>query len=155
MPQFSASRRVSVPADVAFAVASDVAKYHEFLPLLEGSTVLEPVIKVDGNSSFKAELAVGYAKLNIREKFISQVTCKPQERTVTAVSQDAPFKNMTTIWRVREVGGVSDISIQIDYSMRSMMMQLVLAGVMELAVNKVVAAFEARALAMARNEASI
>jgi coenzyme Q-binding protein COQ10 len=150
MPVFKTSRRVQVPPDVAYAVAADVAQYKTFLPLLERSSIVGPVAEQGGISTFKAELAVGYAKLNLREAFVSRVSCDANTRTVTATSQDAPFKDMKTVWAIRDVNGQSDVSILIDYSMRSMMIQLVLAGAMDMAVNKVMAAFETRALVVHR-----
>jgi coenzyme Q-binding protein COQ10 len=146
MSSFKTQKRVQVPPDVAFAVAADVAKYNEFLPLLERSAIRGNVTERDGVTSFHAELAAGYAKLNIRESFVSRVTCDPNTRTVTATSKDPPFKDMTTTWSIREVNGQSEVSISIDYTMRNMMMQFVLSGVMEMAVAKVMSAFEARAL---------
>jgi coenzyme Q-binding protein COQ10 len=150
VPTFKTQKRVAVPADVAYAVAADVAKYKEFLPLLERSTIRGSVTEQGGVTQFQAELVAGYAKMNIRESFISRVTCDANSKTVTATSQDAPFKDMKTVWAIRDVNGQSDVSISIDYSMNNIMMQMVLAGVMEMAVNKVMAAFEARALAVHR-----
>jgi coenzyme Q-binding protein COQ10 len=153
MPSFKTQKRVNVPPNVAYAVAADVAKYQEFLPLLEHSTVRGAVTEKDGVTSFSAELAAGYAKLNIRERFVSKVSCDAKAQTVTATSQDAPFKDMKTTWAIRNVNGQSEVSISIDYAMRSMMLQMVLAGLMEMAVNKVMTAFEARALALHKQAA--
>lgn len=145
MPQFKTTRRVAVPTDVAYRVASDVAAYREFLPLLEKSVVRGKPDVVNNISSFTAELAIGYAKLNLRESFISKVTCDADNKTVTATSRDAPFKDMTTVWSIRDVNGQSDVTISIDYSMRSMLLQFAVTGAMDMAVNKVMTAFEARA----------
>ncbi len=148
MPHFKTSRRVAVPPDVAFAVAADVASYKEFLPLLERSVIRGAIAEQDGITSFSAELAVGYAKLNMREAFISRVACDSVAKTVTATSQDAPFKDMKTVWTIRPNNGQSDVEISIEYAMRSMLLQFAVIGAMDMAVNKVLAAFEARALAL-------
>jgi coenzyme Q-binding protein COQ10 len=145
MPQFKTTRRVAVPPDIAYKVASDVAAYKDFLPLLERSTVRGSPSIQNNISKFHAELAVGYAKLNLREAFISKVVCDGNTRTVTATSQDAPFKAMTTMWSITEANGQSDVTISIDYAMRSMLIQFALNGAMDMAVNKVISAFEARA----------
>jgi coenzyme Q-binding protein COQ10 len=145
MPQFKATRRVAVPVGVAYAVAADVVAYKEFLPLLERSLVRGDAKENNGITSFNAELVVGYAKLHLREAFNSRVACDANAKTVTATSQDAPFKNMKTVWSIRDVNGQSDVTISIDYSMRSMLLQFAVAGVMDMAVNKVMSAFEARA----------
>lgn len=146
MPHFRARRLVSVPAGVAYAVASDVAHYGAFLPLLEQSRIAGPVREENGLQFFRAELAIGYSKLRIRERFISDVTCDAARRTVTAASQEAPFRSMKTVWTVADMAGRAEVSIEIDYAMRNPLLQIVLGGVMEMAVGKVMAAFEERAL---------
>lgn len=154
MAQFRARRLVSVPAGIAYAVAASVAEYRLFLPLLEQTRIIGPVRDDNGMQSFRAELAIGYGKLGIREKFTSDVTCDAARRTVTAVSREAPFRSMKTVWTIADAAGRAEVSIEIEYTMRNPLLQVVLAGVMDMAVRKVMAAFEERALdvyAAARN----
>ncbi len=148
MPHFKTSRRVSVPTAVAYEVAADVASYQNFLPLLDRSVLRGPVHEQAGVTTFNAELAVGYAKLNVRETFISKVVCDSRAGTVTATSQDAPFKDMKTVWTITDAHGQSDVAIAIDYSMRSMLLQFAVSGAMDMAVNKIMSAFEMRAVAL-------
>jgi coenzyme Q-binding protein COQ10 len=145
MPHFRAKRLVAVPADTAYAVAADVAVYKEFLPLLEQSRIVDAVSEESGLRMFRAELAVGYSKLRLREKFISNVVCDGARCTVTATSQESPFRNMKTVWTIGESSGQAEVTIDIDYAMRNPLLQVALGGVMEMAVNKVMTAFEARA----------
>ncbi len=145
MPTFKTSRLVAVPSDAAYAVACDVASYKDFLPLLERSNVRGTVTEKNGVKSFSAELAVGYAKLNLRETFFSRVACDENLGTVTATSQDAPFKEMMAVWTIKSVGSQSEVSVSIDYVMRSMLLQFAITGAMDMAVNKIMSAFEARA----------
>lgn len=148
MPTFKASRLVAVPFDVAYGVAADVASYKAFLPLLERSVIRGAVTEVDGIKSFSAELAVGYAKLGLRESFVSRVACDKAKGTVMATSQGAPFKDMQTVWSIRDVNGRSEVSITIEYTMRSVLMQFAVDSAMSMAVQKVMSAFEARALSL-------
>jgi coenzyme Q-binding protein COQ10 len=136
---------VAVAPEVAYAVASDVAAYTEFLPLLERSSIRGTPTQTNNITSFNAELTAGYAKFNLRETFVSKVDCDSNTKTVTATSRDAPFNDMKTVWSIRNVNGQSEVTISVDYSMRSMLMQFAINGVMEIAVNKVMTAFEARA----------
>jgi coenzyme Q-binding protein COQ10 len=145
MPTFKTSRFVAVPPDIAFAVASDVASYKTFLPLLERSTIRGPVTENAGNKTFNAELAMGYAKLGIRESFVSRVVCDEVMGTVTATSQDAPFRDMKTVWSIVAKPGGCDVTISINYAMRNMLIQFAVSGAMDMAVQKVMTAFEARA----------
>jgi coenzyme Q-binding protein COQ10 len=145
MPHFRAKRLVAVPAGIAYGVAADVAAYKEFLPLLEQSRIVGAVSEEGGSCRFRAELAVGYSKLRLREKFTSSVFCDNIKQSVTATSQEPPFRNMKTVWTIRDVSGQAEVTIDIDYMMRNPLLQIALGGVMEMAVNKVMAAFETRA----------
>jgi coenzyme Q-binding protein COQ10 len=145
MPQFRAKRLVAVPAGIAYAVAIDVAAYKEFLPLLEESQIVGAVSRERSSSMFRAELVVGYSKLRIRERFTSTVVCDDVNRTVMATSQEPPFRNMKTVWSVGEASGQAEVTIEIDYAIRNPLLQVALGGVMEMAVKKVMVAFERRA----------
>jgi coenzyme Q-binding protein COQ10 len=145
MPVFKSRRVVSVPADVAYAVAADVASYRDFLPLLEQSAIVGDVRESDNGRQFRASLTVGYKKLGLREEFVSDVRCDRIARRVTASCNERPFRHMRTVWSVKEDGQRADVEIEIDYSMRNPLLQVALGGVMEMAVNKVMAGFEARA----------
>lgn len=148
MPVFKTSRRVAVPPAAAYAVAADVASYKDFLPLLEHSLIRGNITEIDNIKTFNAEVAVGYAKLNLRETFFSRVVCDANKHTVTATSQEPPFKHMTAIWTIRDVNGQSDVSISIEYAMRSLFLQFAIAAAMDTAINKIMTAFEARAKAI-------
>jgi coenzyme Q-binding protein COQ10 len=151
MPTFKTSRFVAVPTDVAFGVAADVASYKAFLPLLERSTIRGNVSESNGIKSFSAELAVGYAKLGLREAFVSRVVCDANNQTVTATSQDAPFRDMKTVWFISEKTGGCEVAISIDYAMRNMLIQFAVSSAMDMAVQKVMTAFEARAVSIYRD----
>jgi coenzyme Q-binding protein COQ10 len=148
MPLFSTSRIVGVPFDVAYVVASDVASYKSFLPLLEQSVIRGAVTESGDVRSFNAELTVGYAKLGLRESFVSHVVCDRAKGTVMATSRDAPFKDMKTVWTIRDLDGQCDVSISVEYAMRNMLIQMAVGGAMDMAVRKVMSAFEARAKAI-------
>ena len=150
MPVFRTTRRVSVPPTAAYAVAADVASYKDFLPLIERSLVRGSITETDGIKTFNAEVAVGYAKLNLRETFYSRVVCDANKLTVTATSQEPPFKHLTAIWTIRDINGQSDVSISIDYAMRSLFLQFAISAAMDTAVNKIMTAFEAQAKALHR-----
>jgi coenzyme Q-binding protein COQ10 len=150
MPHFKMSRRVAVPPDIAFAVASDVSSYASFLPLLESAIIRGPVTEANGIKTFSADLIVGYSKLGLRERFISKVTCDKPNLTVTATSHDPPFKSMLTTWTIKEATRESNVSVEIDYAMRSMLLQFALVGAMDMAVSKIFTAFEARAMFLHR-----
>lgn len=150
MPVFRTSRRVAVPPDVAFAVAADVASYKDFLPLLQRSTIRGQKRQATAGETFDAELAVSYPKLGLSETFVSAVETDIAKRTVRARSGDAPFRAIETTWQITPSGDGADVAIHIDYAFRNPLIQLAAGGLMDMAIGKVLAAFEARALAVQR-----
>lgn len=136
---------MAVPPEIAFAVASDVAAYKQFLPLLTRSVVRGPRVRTEEGESFDAELAVSYPKLGLTESFVSRVETFVASRLVRAVSTDGPFRSLTVEWLIKDGGSGSDVSVSIDYAFRNPFIQIAAAGVMDFAVQKVMAAFEARA----------
>jgi coenzyme Q-binding protein COQ10 len=145
MPVFKTSKRVAVGADVAFSVAADVARYKEFLPLLQRSTIRGGKQDTDAGQRFDAELAIAYDKLGLRESFISTVDTHTVDRRVVATSQDGPFRNLKAQWTITPAVQGCDVAIEIDYAFKNVLLQMAAGGVMNFAVEKVMAAFEARA----------
>ncbi|MBL8791576.1 MAG: type II toxin-antitoxin system RatA family toxin [Rhizobiales bacterium] len=153
MPVFQTSKRVLVPADVAYEVASDVAAYREFLPLMQRSVIRSAKTPVPGGETFAAELSIAYPKLGLSESFTSRVEINGVERTVRAISSEPPFRSIEAQWKITPVGNDSDVAIRIDYAFRSPLLQLAAGGLMPMAVQKVMAAFEERARVLQRRAA--
>ena len=150
MPIFQAERRVDVPHDVAFAVAADVASYMKFLPLVERSVVRGRKAQTDHVESFVAELAIAYPKLRLSESFVSQVTVDKAAGVVRAKSADPPFRTLAARWTISPTPGGSNVAFVIDYSFRNPLLQLVASGLMNIAFQKIMTAFEARAMTIAK-----
>jgi coenzyme Q-binding protein COQ10 len=146
MPQFSVTRSVPYSAEQVFAIARDVARYKEFLPLVRRSLVRNAVTAEDGIETFEGELTVAYEKLRIEEVMTSRVTVDPKVLTVTARSNQGPMKHLVSEWRIVPTGeNRCDINFEVDYQLKSRTLQFVLSGMFDLAVRKVMSAFEERA----------
>ena len=146
MPNFSVSRKVPYTVDQVFAISSDVAKYKEFLPLVRRSIVRNKSALPDGKETFEAELAISYKKLGIQESLISQVVVDPEQKTVTAQSSQGPVKHLNSEWKIADAGSEgSEITVTIDYALKSKALQFVLSGMFDMAVRKVMTSFENRA----------
>lgn len=146
MPQFSVSRSVPYTAEQVFAIARDVARYKEFLPLVKRSIVRGAKTDAQGLEHFEGELTVAYDKLRIEEVMTSRVTVDPQALTVTARSDQGPVKHLVSEWKIVPTGdNRCDINFTVDYVLKSKMLQMVLSGMFDMAVRKVMSAFEERA----------
>jgi coenzyme Q-binding protein COQ10 len=146
LPIFSVTRRVDFSAKQIFAVVADVANYKEFLPLVERSTVRNRRHADEGCESFSADLVVAYHKLRIQEEFASQVETSLPKLLVSAVSTGTAVKKLNSTWQITGVTGkTSDITFTVDYEMKSHMLQMLLSGMFDSALRKIMNAFEARA----------
>lgn len=146
MPNFSVTRSVPYTAEQVFAIARDVARYKEFLPLVKRSIVRNVTTQEDGRESFEGELTVAHDTLRIEEVMTSRVTVDPQALTVTARSNQPPVKHLESEWRIVPTAeNRCDITFTVDYQLKSRTLQFVLSGMFDLAVRKVMSAFEERA----------
>jgi coenzyme Q-binding protein COQ10 len=149
LPKFSTTRRVNLTVEQAFAIASDVASYKDFLPLLKRSAIRGDRKRVGDTETFDADLQVAFEKLGLRETFTSQVTTNTADHTVTARSSDGPMKALKAVWRIIAAeDGKADVSITIDYTMKSMMLQIMAGGLTDFATQKIMQAFEDRGKAL-------
>lgn len=145
MPKFSTTRRVNITVEQAFAIAADVASYKDFLPLLKRSAIRGERKRVGDTEIFDADLQVAFEKLGLRETFTSQVTCNTSDHTVTARSSDGPMKALKAVWKIQTAhDGKTEVSITVDYTMKSMMLQMVTGGLTDFAAQKIMQAFEER-----------
>ena len=149
MPQFSVSRSVPYSAAQVFAIARDVARYKEFLPLVKRSIVRHAKTDEQGRETFEGELTVAYQKLGIEEVMASRVSVDPEALTVTARSDQGPVKHLVSEWKIVSTGdNRCDINFSVDYQLKSRMLQMVLSGMFDMAVRKIMSAFEERARAL-------
>jgi coenzyme Q-binding protein COQ10 len=149
LPKFSTTRRVNLSVDQAFAIAADVASYKEFLPLLKRSVIRGEKKRIGDVETFDADLQVAFEKLGLRETFTSQVTSNAIDHTVTATSSDGPMKSLKAVWKIVGVeSSIADVSITVDYTMKSMMLQMVAGGLTDFAAQKIMQAFEERGKAL-------
>jgi coenzyme Q-binding protein COQ10 len=149
LPKFSANRRVNLSLEQAFSIAADVASYKDFLPLLKRSVVRGERKRVGDTETFDADLQVAFEKLGLRETFTSNVVTDSTRHNVTATSSDGPMKALKAVWTIQAAGdGMSDVTITVDYTMKSMMLQMVAGRLTEFAAQKIMQAFEDRGNAL-------
>jgi coenzyme Q-binding protein COQ10 len=145
VPQFSTVRRSPFAPRDLYAIAADVGRYQEFIPLCIESRVWNRRPLDEGREMFEASLAIAYPKLRIRETFTSDVVCDPNALTVRATSTREPLQHLDSRWLFTPAHDGADVSISVDYQMRGRVLQLVMNAAFDLAMRKVIAAFEERA----------
>jgi coenzyme Q-binding protein COQ10 len=145
------TRLAPYPADLMYAVVSDVEKYPEFLPWVVGLRVLSR-----RENGLSAEMAVGYGAL--RERYISDVTLDPARHCIDVVQiQDrkrgGPFRTLENHWRFTPKDEGCEVEFSIAFEFRSRLLHGVAGRAFEQVMLKMADAFEARAAALSRANA--
>ncbi len=146
LPKYSVTRRLEFSPEQIFSVVADVGRYKEFLPLVERSTVRGRKVVGDGQESFHADIVVAYHPLRIQEEFSSHVETSKKNLLVSTVSTGKAVKRLISSWQITGLGPkASDITFNVDYEMKSHMLQMLMGGMFDAVVRKIMSAFEARA----------
>jgi coenzyme Q-binding protein COQ10 len=132
------TRFVPYPADLMYAVVSDVEKYPQFLPWVVALRVLSR-----GENRMSAEMAVGYGGL--RERYTSDVKLDPVQRRVDVAQVRGPFKILENHWRFLPKDEGCEIEFSILFEFKSRLLHSVAGAKFEKVMLKMVEAFEARA----------
>jgi len=146
MTKFNVTRHVSFSVDQVFAVASDVSKYSEFVPLVRKSTVANVNTLPDSRVEFDAALTISYKKLGVSDVLSSHVIVDTKNHTVTATSNEGMVTHLETEWKVTPgANGGSEVSFKVDYTLKSRSLQFLMSGLFDLMVRKIMSSFEERA----------
>ena len=132
------SRFVPYPAELMYAVVSDVENYPKFLPWVVALRVL-----ARRDNGLTAEMAVGYGAL--RERYTSDIALDEGARTVDVTQTIGPFKVLENHWRFTPNGEGCDIEFSIRFEFKSRLLQGVAGAKFEKAMLKMTDAFVARA----------
>ena len=138
MPKFNVKRKYPYSAEQLYSVAADVANYNKFIPLVRGSRAWNREKGEDGTEAFKASLTIVYKRLNINETVNSDIVIDPNAMTVKATSADGILKSLNSLWKVYELPeGGSEVEMDVDYTMNSKMMQVLVSSVFDLALRRI------------------
>ena len=132
------SRFVPYPAELMYAVVSDVENYPKFLPWVVALRVLSR--RAGG---LTAEMAVGYGAL--RERYTSDIALDPAGLRIDVTQTKGPFKTLENRWRFIPKDEGCDVEFEIRFEFKSRLLQGVAGAKFEKAMLKMTDAFEARA----------
>ena len=126
------------PAELMYAVVSDVEKYPQFLPWVLALRVLSR-----RENGLTAEMAVGYGAL--RERYTSDVQLDPLARTIDVVEIKGPFNCLENHWRFTPKEDGCEVDFSIKFEFRNRLLHSVAGHAFEKVLMKMTDAFEARA----------
>ncbi len=124
-----------------FALVADVERYPEFLPWVAALR-----IRTHTENTFTADVIAAFGAL--REKFTSHVTLDRDAKTIVVEYVDGPFHHLKNRWHFAQREGGCDVDFDIDFAFKSKTLEKLISGMFTRAVQKMTAAFDARAHAL-------
>lgn len=128
-----------------YALVMDVERYPEFLPWCRAARIIERT-----PDYFLGELVISFAHLT--ESYVSKVQGTPPgtgEGKIEATLVRGPFEYLSNHWRfVPLPNGGTEVHFGVDFAFRSKLLERMIGGIFTRAVEKMGAAFSARADAL-------
>jgi coenzyme Q-binding protein COQ10 len=143
MPTHSETRTLPYSAQQMYDLVADVASYPDFLPWCAAARIRS--VTPDGDTEImEADLVISFKVF--RERFTSRVMLLPNDRKIDTEYLDGPFRYMKSNWAFRDVEGGCEVSFFVDFAFRNMVLQKLIGVVFNEAMQRIVRAFEARAV---------
>lgn len=141
MPRHSETRTLPYTPDQMYDLVADVARYPEFLPWTAAARVRSR--EGENPEVMLADLVISFKVF--RESFGSKVTLWPEQKRIETEYLDGPFKYLKSEWTFAPTETGCSVHFWIDYEFRNPLIGRVVGTVFNTAMQRVVAAFEARA----------
>ncbi len=143
MPSHSESRHLPWTAEQMYGLVADVASYPKFLPWTAAARVRKVTPRADGARVMEADLVISFRVF--RERFGSRVVLWDEARVIETEYLDGPFEYMKSNWRFEEAESGCVVHFDVDFALRSRLLQSAAELFFHEAMKRVVRAFEARA----------
>jgi coenzyme Q-binding protein COQ10 len=146
MPTHAEKREMAYSADEMYALIADVESYGEFLPWVEAARIRRRWPLDDGSGDrLEADMVVSFKVF--RERFGTRATLRPEARTIDVEYLDGPFRYLNNHWRFEPLGPQRcAVDFFVDFEFRSRTLQKLMGLVFNEAMQRIVAAFESRAV---------
>ncbi|MBI1217885.1 MAG: type II toxin-antitoxin system RatA family toxin [Rhodobacteraceae bacterium] len=145
MPKHHETRSLPYTAQEMYDLVADVAAYPQFLPWTAAARIRSRTPIEGGGEVMEADLVISFKVF--RERFGSRVTLWPAAMKIDTEYLDGPFKFMRSNWSFRDrPQGGCEIEFFVDFEFRNAILQGIIGVVFNEAMQRVVKAFERRAV---------
>ena len=129
--------------EVIFDVIANIENYPSFLPWCIGARIIDTK-NVSDVIIEKAELMISFK--SFRESFTSEVKLDKNNWTVHIVSNKKPFKLLEGCWIINEKKENCEVSFEIQFELKSIILEKIIGLVFFESVKSIVRAFEDQCL---------
>jgi coenzyme Q-binding protein COQ10 len=140
------SRHSPYAPEALFGLVGDVSRYPEFVPWVQSLRTWNARTEADGAEWLDAEVQVAFGP--VRERFSTRVRRDPALKRIDAELLSGPFRRLRNRWDFVPEEGGTRIDFDIDFELRSRLLEGLLAGNFDRAAGRLLACFEDRAQAL-------
>ena len=142
MPTHHETRSLPYPPEKVFELVADVERYPEFLPWCAAARIRSRA--TDGPvETLAADLVISFKVF--RERFGSTVRLNRDAGRIDTEYLDGPFKYMKSFWQIEAAEGGAKTTFFVDFEMKNIILEKAVGLMFNQAMQRIVAAFEARA----------
>ena len=145
MPEASIKKEIPCSKDKLINIVLDIEKYPEFIPWCRDSKIYSYNDKGD-KIEITADLTIGKSFFN--ETYKSFVIYNKNLSTIFVTNIDGPLKYLKNKWIFKQVGKNSEIDFQIDFELKSKILNLFMIKSFDIGLKKIAEAFEKRAISL-------
>jgi coenzyme Q-binding protein COQ10 len=143
MPTHHETKRLPYTAQQMYDLVADVGSYPKFLPWNSAARIRSRT-PIEGGEVMEADLVISFKVF--RERFGSRVTLRPEIKTIDTEYLEGPFRHMKSTWAFRDIEGGCVVEFFVDFEFRNAILQGIIGVVFNDAMQRVVRAFERRAV---------
>ena len=143
MPFASIKKEIPCSKENLIKMVLDIKKYPEFVPWCLNGKVHNTTNK-DETIEITADLTIGKNFFN--ETYKSFVIYNKTLSSILVTNIDGPLKHLTNKWLFKEMGENSEIDFQIDFELKSKVLNLLMIKSFDIGLKKIADAFEKRAV---------
>ena len=144
MPTHTETRFLPYTPSEMYDLVADVESYPKFLPWNSAARIRSRREIAGGGEVMEADLVISFKVF--RERFGSRVILWPAQKRIETEYLDGPFKHMRSSWAFRDAPGGCEVDFYVDFEFRNAILQGIIGVVFNDAMQRVVRAFERRAV---------
>ena len=143
MPTASIKKEIPCSKKNLIKMVLDIEKYPEFVPWCLNGKIHKKEEKGD-KIEIIADLTIGKSFFN--ETYKSFVIYNKNLDTILVTNIDGPLKYLENKWIFKQVGENSEIDFQIDFELKSKILNLFMIKSFDIGLKKIAESFEKRAI---------
>lgn len=149
MPNHAETRILPFTATQMFDLVADVRSYPDFLPWTAAARIRSSK-EIENGQEINADLVISFKVF--RERFTSKVTLFTDIQRIDTEYLDGPFKHLHSRWEFADINGGCEVKFWVDFEFKNRILQGAAGMFFNEAMQRIVKAFESRAVDLYGNE---